>query len=119
MKIKEWRSAIGVLRTNRQSELENRAPEGRGRAHKRPSWASTIDRLIDNPIPMPCDLVVKNGSKILPAASASNPKPQSSTVTTTAEFSWRELMISSLGPPATPAIASMPFIMRLSTTCCN
>ncbi len=30
-------------------------------AHKRPPWASTIDRLMDNPMPSPSLFVVKNG----------------------------------------------------------
>src|SRR5207245_11224205 len=32
--------------------------------HKCQPWDSTIDRLIDNPIPIPSGLVVKNGSKM-------------------------------------------------------
>src|SRR5258708_28294710 len=33
-----------------------------GCAQSRPPWASTIDRLIRSPIPIPCDFVVYNGS---------------------------------------------------------
>src|ERR1700693_2885719 len=51
-------------------------------AHNRPSWASTIDRQIDSPIPMPCALVVNNGENIRSAALGSTPFPVSSTDTT-------------------------------------
>src|ERR1700686_614302 len=34
-------------------------------AHRRPPWDSIMDRLIDSPMPVPWDLVVKNASKIL------------------------------------------------------
>src|SRR6266404_1616871 len=44
-------------------------PDGRGTAHKRPWWDSTIERLIDKPMPMPWDFVVKNGLKICLASS--------------------------------------------------
>src|SRR6202051_2695491 len=40
------------------------APPDTATAHKRPPWDSTMERLIDRPIPMPSGLSVKNGSKI-------------------------------------------------------
>jgi hypothetical protein len=32
--------------------------------HSRPPWDSMIERLIDNPMPVPCAFVVKNASKM-------------------------------------------------------
>src|SRR5436190_1362166 len=55
----------------------NMAPLESDSAHKRPPWDSTIDRLIDNPIPIPSGLVVKNGSKMCSARSGSSPAPES------------------------------------------
>src|SRR5438132_12042854 len=54
-------------------------PDGRGTAHKRPWWDSTIERLIDKPMPMPWGFVVKNGLKICLASFELSPTPQSST----------------------------------------
>jgi len=42
-----------------------------------------IDRQIDSRIPMPCDFVVKNDSKMRPASFASIPVPESSIATRT------------------------------------
>ena len=43
-------------------------------AHKRPPCDSTIERLIDNPMPLPWGLVVKNASKICSVLSLGNPR---------------------------------------------
>lgn len=44
------------------NEIWKTDPRGRAeRAERYPLWASTMDRQIDRPIPMPCDFVVKNG----------------------------------------------------------
>jgi hypothetical protein len=37
-------------------------------AHRRPPWASMMDRQMESPIPIPRDLVVKKTSKILPCS---------------------------------------------------
>jgi hypothetical protein len=76
----------------------NIAPSGiRGSAHKRPPWDSTRERLMDKPMPMPCDLVVKNGSKIRSAISWLIPIPLSSTETSTSvAFCRREIIRISL-----------------------
>src|SRR5256885_8710162 len=50
-------------------------------AHKRPRWASTIDRLIESPMPIPAGLVVKNASNRRDTWSGSNPTPASCTAT--------------------------------------
>ena len=43
----------------------NAVPCGRpGDAQRRPPWASTIDVLIDKPMPIPSGLVVKKASKM-------------------------------------------------------
>ena len=46
-----------------------------------PSWSVTIRCAMDNPSPVPCGLVVKNGSKIEPLGAVT-PGPVSSTSTT-------------------------------------
>lgn len=48
-------------------------------AHKRPPCDSIIFRLIDNPMPVPCGLVVKKASKIRSARSGAIPIPESLT----------------------------------------
>src|SRR5260370_5411005 len=55
------------------------APFGRfGDAQSRPPCASMIERQIDNPIPMPCGLVVKNAPKSLSVCARPNPRPEAS-----------------------------------------
>src|SRR5689334_22101974 len=44
---------------------------------KLPPWASTIDRQIQSPMPIPFGLVLKNGSKIRLAMDGSSPGPVS------------------------------------------
>jgi hypothetical protein len=46
-----------------------------GDAHKRPPCASTIERQIDNPMPKPSGLVVKNASKTRSLFAGSIPPP--------------------------------------------
>src|ERR1700726_1251815 len=46
-------------------------------AQTRPPCASTIDRVIAKPIPVPCGFVVWNASKICSALSVGNPTPVS------------------------------------------
>jgi hypothetical protein len=46
----------------------------------RPPCASTIDRQVDGPIPMPLHFVVKKDAKMRSAAAASSPTPVSGTV---------------------------------------
>src|SRR6266436_8005809 len=48
-------------------------------AHKRPPWDSTMERLMDNPMPLPWGLVVKNASKICSVFSLGRPTPVSLT----------------------------------------
>jgi hypothetical protein len=97
------------------------APCGtRGDTQSRPRWPSMIDRHIESPIPRPSDFVVKKGSKIRCAMSGSNPMPVSSTVTSTLPGSARlEDTINSRVRSSTPLIASMPFMIKFSNTCCN
>ena len=76
--------STGVLsRMNRQGEMEHGAPARRGRDPQPPPWFSIIDRLMDNPMPIPSGLVVKKRSKTRSAASGGTPTPLSSTSTTT------------------------------------
>ncbi len=51
-----------------------------GAAQSCPPCASTIDRQMDRPIPIPCGLVVKNASKMRVRSLGSMPVPQSATV---------------------------------------
>src|SRR5712671_1258954 len=89
-------------------------------AHSRPPWASTIERQIDSPIPMPLDLVVKKALKSRSAFSAEMPTPQSVTLTSTCcVSSSRDRITSSRGRSLTDCMASMPFITRLMIICCN
>src|SRR5260221_2203378 len=61
------------------------APRGDcGDAQRRPPWASTIDRQIDSPMPMPLGFVVKKGSKRRSMVSGASPGPESSTAISTA-----------------------------------
>src|SRR5712671_1244235 len=52
-------------------------------AHRRPRCASTIDRLIESPMPIPPGLVVKKASNRRDEWSGSNPTPASCTATRT------------------------------------
>src|SRR5216684_3853860 len=88
-------------------------------AHKRPPCDSTIERLMESPIPVPCDLVVKNAWKIWSACCIGRPTPVSLTVTRTCAFSPRCDLIASSRGPSTFFIASMPLSMRFISTCCN
>ena len=63
----------------------------RGAAQSRPPWASTIERQIDRPSPIPSPFVVKNGSKIWSSFSDSIPLPVSATVTVISESSVLEI----------------------------
>jgi hypothetical protein len=85
----------------------------------RPPWASMIERLIARPIPIPLDLVVKKELNSLSTFSNATPVPESVTATRTWSTSCRDRIRRSRGRSATAAIASMPFITRLMTTCCN
>ena len=55
-----------------------------------PSCASTMVRAIDNPMPMPSALVVKNGSNTSFSLSAGIPGPRSD-MESSAKFSTREV----------------------------
>ncbi len=70
--------------------------------------------------PHPVGLVVKNGSKIRSTMAGSMPAPVSSTVTTRLSSSnGSEDISSTRGRSATALMASMPFMIRFKTTCCN
>src|SRR5579862_1665083 len=91
-----------------------------GASARRPPWASTMERQIGSPIPMPAGLVVKKASKMWEAFLGSSPAPVSCTTTSTLPDSCICDRISNRrGRPATEVIASMPFKMRFKITCCN
>src|SRR5438105_2099857 len=101
------------------SVRENVAPRGElSEAHKRPPCDSTMERLIDSPIPSPRGLVVKNASKIW-SRCGGRPLPVSRTVTRSCSFSVRCDFKASSRIPSTSFIASMPLRMRFIRTCCN
>ena len=50
-----------------------------GVAQRRPPWASTIERQIESPMPMPLGFVVKKASNKRSVISGAIPGPESST----------------------------------------
>jgi hypothetical protein len=54
-----------------------------GDTHKRPPWASTIDRQMASPMPRPSRYVVKKGWNMRSATDGSSPVPVSSAATNT------------------------------------
>jgi hypothetical protein len=74
---------------------------------------------MDNPIPVPCGLVVKNASKIWSAPFTGRPTPVSLTDTTKSPFSPFCDLAASSRVPFTYFIASMLFTIRFIITCCN
>ncbi len=58
-----WLRLMRALLCDRQADMEARAgPPAGWSAQMRPPWASTIERLIDRPMPMPSRRVVKKAS---------------------------------------------------------
>src|SRR5438309_1343929 len=78
-----------------------------------------IERLIDSPMPMPLGLVVKKASNMRCILSGSIPVPESCTTTSTWPASRCDRISSSRRRSPTAAMASMPFITRLMSTCCS
>ena len=102
------------------SVKENTAPWGEfGVAQSRPPWFSISDRLMDKPIPIPFALVVKKGVKTR-SASEPRPVPESRTATSTSpDSSTPDSTQSERGRSVTAIMASMPFMIKFSRTCCN
>src|SRR5262245_52187884 len=86
----------------------------------RPSCALTMVEQIDRPRPSPCALVVKNGWNSRRDASAERPRPQSAIVISMSPSGLARVrtVTRRRGGTAAP-IASMAFISRFSSTCCN
>src|SRR6478735_11761346 len=83
------------------------APRGKlSAAHKRPPCASTMERLIDNPMPVPSSFVVKKGSKTLSACCGGSPTPVSLTHTMSSSSSARCALMASSRFPSTSFIAA-------------
>src|SRR6516164_5158880 len=96
------------------------APRGRlGVTHNRPPWASIIDRQIDSPIPMPCDLVVNSGLNIRSMALGSRPFPVSFTDTITLPESSTSDLEESTRSPSSVAMESIAFVIKFTSTCCS
>jgi len=68
-------------------------------AHSRPPWASIIERQIESPIPMPLDLVVKEGvEQAVRILGGDTGRRKSVTLTSTCcVSSWRDRITSSRG----------------------
>src|SRR5579883_307606 len=90
--------------TRGRLRLKTAPPPGRCSAQMRPWWASTIVRAIDSPMPMPCSLVVKNGSNTRASPSAGIP--------------WPKSMIDTMTDLPLPA-SVRPMIRRRSFGCCS
>src|SRR5882762_2358986 len=78
-----------------------------------------MERLMRSPIPVPWGLVVKKALKICSACFGGSPTPLSVTDTTTSSFSARCDLMASSRVSFTSFIASMLFMMRFISTCCN
>ena len=82
----------------------------------RPPWASTMDRQIDRPSPMPFGLVVTNGWNRFAATTGARPGPVSLTVTST--MSSNDAAVPMVRSRTGDWIsASMALRTRFSTTC--
>src|SRR5207245_11800340 len=94
------------------SEKWNIEPYGAfGVAHIAPPCASTIERQIDNPMPLPPGFVVKNALNNSTRWSAAMPMPVSCTlISTSSSLSGQERIASSRGRSETEAIAWTAFI---------
>ena len=90
-----------------------------GANHSRPSWASMIARQIDRPIPIPSDLVVKSGLNIRSMSCELIPVPVSSTDIMTPSRSYTSDLTHSTTGSFVAAIASIAFVIRLTSTCCS
>src|SRR5258705_11366488 len=96
----------------------NTAPRGVfGETHNRPSWASMIARQIDNPIPIPSDLVVKSGLNIRSISCGLTPVPVSETETITLSPSYASDFTHRTLGSSLAAIAWMAFVIKLRSTC--
>ena len=81
----------------------------------RPPCASTIEREIERPMPIPDSFVVKNGSKT--SDGSLMPTPKSRTSTRRWLPSRRDLTTSDLGRAMSTAIASVALWTRLMSVC--
>src|SRR5215831_9468724 len=115
------RAQVFALYCGNGSKISKIAPCGLAEAaDRRPPWASTIERQIDNPIPIPLLLLVKNGSKMRFNVSGSIPGPESSMATIHSPFSVAsDLSRKTREPAAVELMASIAFMTKLKMTCCN
>ncbi len=91
-------------------------PSGLVSAQILPPWAATIEWQIDNPTPMPVDLVVTKGLNSSAVTSAGSPGPVSATlISMKPSGHCRVDTVSSRRSQA--AIASIAFRMRFTSTC--
>jgi hypothetical protein len=79
-----------------------------GVAHSRPPCASTMERQIDSPIPIPSGFVVKNAVHSRSVSCCPIPIPVSATVTSTSSPCGRDRYDQLPRPVRDGAIASMP-----------
>src|SRR5262245_60016636 len=89
---------------------------GRDCTSRLPWWSRTMPYEMDRPRPVPSDLVVKKGSKILGSTSGGIPGPVSRTISRAAPgCSGVTSVWTSIRPPRPSA--SRAFVSRLSSTC--
>ena len=86
-------------------------------AHSRPPCASTIDRQMERPRPIPSPFVVKKGSNIRSRLPGSIPVPVSVTVMETSAPLMFESSVNCRSCSLTELIASTAFMIRLTKTC--
>src|SRR5712664_2527815 len=83
-----------------------------------PPCASTIDRVIDSPMPRPATLVVTKGLKMCSRSSSLTPTPVSRTHTSTVSPAPTAVSTVSRRGPCTPSdIAAFAFSTRFRITC--
>src|SRR5467141_5218364 len=86
-------------------------------AHSCPSWASTMVRAMDKPMPMPRGFVVKNRSNTSLSFSTGIPEPTSDTERSAELVSRAVDTVIRRSALGMPVIASMALTIRFRTTC--
>src|SRR5579871_340124 len=84
-----------------------------------PPWDSIMEWLIESPIPIPSDLVEKNGSKMRALVLGAIPGPESWIWTQTPSACFAVLIRILRRCSGFSCIASTAFMSRLINTCCN
>src|SRR5262245_64523568 len=86
-------------------------------AHRRPPWASMIERLIERPMPRPFGLVLKKGLKTSAGGSGTPPPLSRMATSMLAAPAAVVVMVSERSASPEVCMASTPLSRRLSRTC--